>query len=92
MIIEEEADMFPESEEVIEFQRMIRRSLEDSWVTLEEFKNIFKISVGAVPAFISDLDIQLIVNSEIPRGLQTPPRRFSFEDTDYIAKEINKMK
>ncbi len=53
-VIDEDMEMFPEMEELIEFQKMKSRSLEECGVILEEFKNIFKISVGAEPALISE--------------------------------------
>lgn len=90
-ILDEEMDLFPPSEEEADFTAMLDRSLPELREILIKFKDIFKLSVGSAPADLSSLSIQLKADAVLPKGLNAPPRRFSFEDADLIAKEIENM-
>lgn len=89
--VDEEINLFPLSEEEKDFQMMIDRSLPEVKDILLRWKHVFKIKVGDEPADISALKIDAVSNFAVPRSLQLSPRRFSYEDQETIAKEIDEL-
>ncbi len=89
-VIDEDVELFP-SEEESDFQEMLERSLSEIRPILQKYRQTFKIKVGDLPADISELHIDIIDDFVIPRSLQASPRRFSYEDAELIAKEIEEL-